>query len=222
MKKPNFACMLMSVAAIILLTTGCVSFRGKELPAIDDFTVLVGVDGKPSASYSFSATIGSEAVLEGERINLEQEFAGALRESGYFAAVTPHREGDLDVRAHLAVSGDSADVIPAALSFVSLGMIPSWATDRYEVVVTVTARTGGEYIYRLSDTTTTVRWLPMIILVPFKKPDEVARLVRMNIWRTLVIRMQEDGLLPTSGPVSPGAVHQAGVAPHAVNLRNTL
>ena len=48
-------------------------------------------------------------------------------------------------------------------------------------------------------TACTFQWLPMIFAFPFNMPNKVGVEVRKNIYRNLILRMQEDGLLPKAG-----------------------
>ena len=54
----------------------------------------------------------------------------------------------------------------------------------------------GEIVkYKLVDSMKTVRWLPLFIATPAKNMFTVGEKIRKNIWRNLILKMQEDKIL---------------------------
>ena len=89
-------------------------------------------------------------------------------------------------------------ISPAFITGFSFWTIPSWATDNFEVSCKVSTADGKTYDYKLKDSTTLVSWLPMIVVSPFKPITDIAEL-RKNIYKNVIIKMQEDGILPKPG-----------------------
>lgn len=201
-KKTFMICSLFFVALLSSLT-GCASFKGNQLPAVGKLPPSATGVEKPDITFKFSAGesyIVKREHYEGARQQLESEFAQVLRESGYFAAVTEGSEGKgIHINAKLVNSGSPIGLIPAFITGLSLYTIPSWATDNFEVTAKVTTVDGREHTYSLTDSSTLVQWLPMVFAFPFKNPLEVPVEVRKNIYRNLILKMQEDGVLSMSG-----------------------
>ncbi len=196
------------VGISLLLFTGCASFPGNNLPNVGKLPPLTESTNKPSASYSFSSWVdlfGKKEHQENIRKQLEDEFLSVLRESRHFASLTPNDQGEINIEVRLVNSGNPAVMIPAFITGLSLYTIPSWATDTYTITAKVKAIDGKIHTYNLKDSMTTVQWLPMIVVAPFKNMVSVSKEVRRNIWKNLILKMQEDGVLPkheTTGPTS--------------------
>jgi hypothetical protein len=193
--KVNFAYL---IGMSLLLFTGCASFPRNHLPSVGNLPRLTESTNKPSASYSFSSGVDlfrKQEHQENVRKQLEDEFVCVLRESGHFASLAPGDQGDMNIEVRLVNSGTPAAMIPAFITGLSLYTIPSWATDTYTITAKVRAIDGKMYTYELEDSMTTVQWLPMIVVAPFKNMVSVSKEVRRNIWRNLILKMQEDGVL---------------------------
>lgn len=133
---------------------------------------------------------------DGVRTFLENEFLGVLNKSGQFGSATKlGDQGDIDVQARLVNSGSPAALFPAFLTGLSLYTIPSWVTDKYCITAKVTTRDKKEYRYELVDSMTTVQWLPLIVVAPFKNMIKVSKNVRENMWKNLIVRMEKEGVL---------------------------
>jgi hypothetical protein len=131
------------------------------------------------------------------RQQLEKEFVDELKESGYFATLSPGQVGGISVNTDMENYGSAiAAAVGGAIGGLSLCTIPCWATDNYKVTVKVTTSDGKQKEYVLDDAITTVIWLPMIVATPFKSPNKVSSDVRKNMYRHLILKMQQDGLLP--------------------------
>ena len=83
------------------------------------------------------------------------------------------------------------------LTVASLFIFPSFDTDEYRVNAKVTLADGTSRDYTLADSVTAVYGLLMIPagLVHADRPIVSPR-VRTNIWKTLILKMQQDRLLP--------------------------
>ncbi len=195
----SFLCTVI-VVALCAFGTGCASFKGNNLPEVGSFPGPASDAERPSVALAFSSETDMMARRphpERVREQLEAEFVGVLRDSGYFSAIEKAEEGkDLGMKLHLVNSGNPAAFIPAFITGLSLYTIPSWGTDRFTVVCNVRLLDGKQYEYTLEDSAMLVQWLPMIFALPFNLPTEVPVEVRKNIYKNLIIKMQEDGIIP--------------------------
>ncbi len=197
MKEIVRATVLAVIALLLLLLSGCATFKRNHLPAVGDWEEVAPDAYRPSVSCTFEArnTFGG-MTAEFVRKSGEEEFIKTLIRSGRFATVaTNSPNADLQLEVKLMDRSTPAAIIPAIITGLSLYTIPSWVTDSYEVTAAVTARTGASKTYELKDAGTTVQWLPMVLAFPFGCPFKVHPDIRKNIYMNLVMRMQEDALL---------------------------
>ena len=196
--KPTVTYLIILAACALL--TGCASFKRHNLPEIGDLPSPVPGADKPTATYEFSSEVdlmGKRPHRENIRSILDAEFVEVLRESGYFATIEKGTDGKkLAINVHLVNSGNPTAMVPAVITGLSLYTIPSWATDKFEILCKVKSANGKQYEYTLEDSSTLVQWLPMALAFPFNMPNKVPVEVRKNIYKNLIIKMQKDGLLP--------------------------
>lgn len=191
-----------ATAAAVLVLTGCASFQRNQLPSVGHLRPPAEGTKKASVGYAFSSGVdifGEQECQEKVRAQLEQEFVDVLKESGYFTSVSPGDQGEMRMQIRLINSGNPAVMITSFITGFSLFTIPSWATDKYNMTARVVGLDGKERAYNLADSMTTVLWLPMIVITPFKNMVNVSKEVRRNIWKNLIIKMQQDGVLPAPG-----------------------
>jgi hypothetical protein len=195
LKRPSIA--LAGFVVMALFATGCAMFPGNMIPPAGPYKPLPEGATKSRAVYTFSAGFDMLGSVEQEgeaRVLLQSEFTDAFYQSGYFDTLSSGGDGDMIIRARLVNSGTPLALCPAVLTGLSLYVIPSWVTDLYEVTVTVVPRDGKERFYQYSDSSKLVQWLPMIFAFPTHDPVSVSKEVRINIWKTVAIKMRDDGL----------------------------
>jgi len=186
-----------------------------QLQNVDGFSPISEGAVKPNVSYSFSSAVDflenrdqDESVQE-ER---ENEFLSAFNESGLFASLTPWDEGEMHIDARIVMSGNPAALIFAVITGMSLYVIPSWVTEKYTITAKVSSVDGEIHTYELEDSFMGLNWLPVIFIasdkdldsVPTprmvvaseKNIDSVSKRVRRNMWRNLILNMQDDGIIP--------------------------
>jgi len=150
--------------------------------------------------YSLQVSAGktpklSDDILEREVAQMRVEFLEALSQSGYFSSVSSEGPGELNIAVQLVATRKSSLPLKV-LTIVSLLIIPSFDTDEYRVNANVTLADGTSRDYTLTDSVTTVYGLLMIPVGLFNADRPiVSPQVRMNIWKTLILKMQQDGLL---------------------------
>ncbi len=188
---------------------GCAVFRSNDLPEVGTLTGPVATAKKPTAGYEFASAVdmGSKRPShEHARAIHEKEFAEVLRESGYFTTVEKGSGKDISIIVELVDSADPAAMVGAVITGLSLYTIPSWATSTMEATCKVTTADGKTRDYKLKDSATLVQWLPMMFVFPFK-PFSGIEDMRKNIYRNLIVKMQEDGILPKAGqPAKTGSL----------------
>lgn len=188
---------------LCLSVYGCAAFQKHRLPEVDKLPVPAGGNESVKASYSFSSGFdlgkGRREQDQKIRMTLEDEFVSVLKESGYFAMLQPVKNGGIYIEADILNYGSgTAVIIAGVIGGMTLGAIPVWVTDNFKVTVTVTTPEGKRHEYVLDDAITTVIWLPFVFVLPFKTPNKESIDVRKNIYRNLILKMQQDGLLTTT------------------------
>lgn len=178
------------IAATAMLGSGCAVFKSDELPLVDAQSYTI-TNEQPVKVYS-SWTAGAGGATAAAQRNY---FEAALRSSGCCEIVTDSAQADVVVSGTDAFRMTPGAGIPAMISGFTFGVIPSWATAGANLRVGVTSA-GNEHRYNVSDSATMVMWLPMILAMPFtESPLTVDRSLNENTYKTLVLRMKNDGLL---------------------------
>lgn len=201
------------------LVWGCIAFRGNELEPVESPPVVDGEGVKPSVSITWERRYAFRGKEEerlgnpgGELVEIDQvELLEVLRESSYFSTVfgandylTPeeHESIDLAMSVELVrLDSEAAEVAGYVIARLTAFVIPFWTTRSYRVDSRV-ERAGGEvYEYQVEDSVTEVYWIPLGVVAPFFTSfPQLASDVRKNIYRTLLVRMEQDGLLAAAVP----------------------
>ena len=181
--------------------SSCASFKRNQLDTIGVLPTLSSENEKQNLTYTFTSWV-DDGHLEKEK-NREQvhadEFSSVLNDAGYFSILEPGGNGDIHIQAVLLVSYSGNLVrLGTGLTFMTLGWLPSWTTVTYKATVKVSSK-GKDYEYILEDRLTKVRWFAMIFFATSRKPSEVASSVRKNIYKNLLLKMQQDGVLFNPG-----------------------
>ncbi len=182
----------------VLMLTGCAGFKKNKISFVENYPPDITVEKKYGLKLSFHARtrIAKEKVLpEKHRVKLEKEFLEVLEESGLFdSRLGKDKASTLVMEVDFLNFGNPAAMVPAFVSGYTFGVLPCWATDNY--TLTVKVKTGDEQIYRyeMNDALLSVIWLPMILTTPFKPPWKIAKEVRQNMYKKLVMDMKRDGI----------------------------
>lgn len=192
---------LLSSAAVSLLATSCASFSGNKLPQVADTPATSAK--KVPITYTIKAGSnmgrGRTELGEPQRAAAEKPLVEALNKSQRFTSVGQGKGGAVHVDVDVLNHGNAAAAgISGFISGFTFLTIPGFATDNY--TVTATARTSGgkSRQYTLDESVTTVFWLPLIFATPFAHPGEVYPKVQENMYRNLIVNMEQDGMLPKS------------------------
>ncbi|MHC5065569.1 MAG: hypothetical protein ACYTG5_16515 [Planctomycetota bacterium] len=178
-----------------LVLASCVCVRGGQLEEVEVFASNDASATRPCAVVEFSAEFDLMAKRDDPGM-LADEFLRVLRGTKYFESVERGAgENCISISATLRMAGNEAALFFAGLTGLSLYVIPSWGTDKIELVVELSAPGVDVREYRLEDHATTLQWLPFALVFPFFSQVEVYSDIRCNMYRHLVLRMEEDGLL---------------------------
>ena len=193
------------IAATVLYAltlTGCApAFQGHNLSLAPSLQPPSEGATKPSAVYSLQVSAGktpklSDGIHESELAQMRVEFLEVLSQSGCFSSVSSEGQGELNIAVQLVATRKSSFPLKV-LSIVSLFIIPAFDTDQYRVSAKVTLADGTSRDYTLTDSVTTVYGFLMIPVGLFKADRPIVNpAVRMNIWNTLILKMQQDGVVP--------------------------
>lgn len=188
---------------MMAVVTGCTTYPQHRIPEVG-VSSPASQSGGVDASYKFT---GGECLSPAPRgyyhwfllTSREREFCAALKTSGCFSSLTPGQGGSVHIDADILDQQSLLGTLGrGVVGGLSLFTIPTWATDVFELRATVTTARGAQREYVLDDAMTTIIWLPMIVAAPFNNPVNTSADLRENLYRTLTVRMQRDGLLPSA------------------------
>jgi hypothetical protein len=196
----NIVLKFVMIAVISSLPLGCVyrNFPANQLPQIENLQPPKDGEMRYHATYwisvQFRDTFSTEDHLPGYRSVVEKQFDKTLKASGYFLSLSPfeslERQKDMTIEVHWI---DDINSLAMSMNFVSglmLSIIPSWSTLKTSILVNVKTIYGKEKTYQLEDSMTRVIWLPMVLMPNRISEDDF----NMNMWKNLILRMQQDGL----------------------------
>ena len=176
----------------------------KKIPIkkINEFPLPSKEDKKLNIVYRYSSAhgLGLKRKEYPEKIRKieEDELVTVLKESGYFANIQPGQEGELKIEADMlwSDSGNPVSYIAAVLCGLSATAFPAWMTGNYKLTVNVETSDGKNKKYIFDDSLILVVWAPAIFVAPFNHDMvTVPAQVRENMYKNLIIQIQEDGLL---------------------------
>jgi len=193
------------VLSFFLISTSCIAYSNHKLPNVETNNLHITPHKKTKifASWDFGSNTISEdlkpfyplknAINEGKKKTIEKlitdtnccsfivnkESADALLEVTFFPETKPD-----GIRNPFEI-----------ISGLTLTIIPCWFTDEFRVFAKVT-RGKDIKLYDINDSVTTINWLPLIFATPFtKKPWVLSHQTQKNVYKNLVLRMANDGLL---------------------------
>jgi hypothetical protein len=157
---------------------------------------------RPALTYSIRLRPGSDFQAMAEDgntigfLDVRNELAGTLEETGWFSSVTQREAGqdpaDLHLDVQLVVTAN--DVILFA-SGMTLFIIPTWRTVTFDLSAEVQASDGRWHRYEFADQARDLYWVPFLLGMSFAPWGGVYVDVRENLYRSLLLALHEDGLL---------------------------
>ncbi len=217
MKKTTRTVAVDVIVLICLISIGCAtSFPAHRLPETGQLPPAY-LSQTLNACYQFTA----ENLMSHSQQKAEREFVDVLKESGYFVTLSPCHDGDININAGMHEYRSEVAVAFVNITMVlSLATIPSWLTHNLKLTAKVASKETKEKEYVLDDSITTVVWLPLIVVTPFTIYHDVSIDVRKNMYRNLILKMQQDGFLPPPAKkglqvtidIEPGTLRPTGAA----------
>lgn len=188
---------MIKVLAVVLVVTvsGCASFDRGKVPKTTLSAYQNNGDPKPTLSYSsiyMHVYFSKRELPELAQRYIEREFLSVLESSDYFGRISKQDESaDISIEVILTKTENRAATIPAILTGLSFGAIPSWGTYHFDLVAKVKRQDGLEKEYVLTDSITQVIWLPMILAL--ENGTSVVSGVRKNMYKKVLADMKKDG-----------------------------
>ena len=193
----------MVTLACALTLGGCAaSFQGHRIPVVHNLQPPAAGATKPSVSLALHVSAGKKQgpapdFMSGE-LDMLHQVLDVFEQSGQFSRVSAGGEGDLNVAIDVLVARKGS--IPlAVLSIATLFIIPTSWTEEYRATATVTPAGGTSRSYALANTVTTRGGWLMLPVSVFADTIRVTEKTRQNLWNTIILRMQQDGLLAGHG-----------------------
>lgn len=195
----------LAAALAALALPGCISYTLDRLPPAGELPAPIDPARRPTVSYTVRTATGSDYQVSGEgggawglRSGVN-EVATLLASSGQFRTVEeakPETHADLHLEIVLVVDTNDVILIAGACTFF---VIPTWRTVDFSLVVEARAADGRWKRYDLSDAARDINWLPLILGMSFAPWGTAYAEVRENLYRTLLLRLAEDGFLAPVG-----------------------
>ena len=187
---------------------GCLYLPQNTLPKVGDLPPLAKGSEKLLLTYSFSS--GFISFDENDKINrienkdlqnaqLESEFMGAFYESDYFSSIKTDGDWDIDIEMQFTLERDLGGVLLEQLSILTLCILPAYIPEQYHIIALVTAQNNMKYQYAINEQgIALVTWLPlMFVQSDCKNPYNTKIDIKTNMWKTLLMKMVQDGIIPT-------------------------
>ncbi len=195
---------------LMVLASGCMSYRLHRVKDLGPLPKVAEGTSKVHATYqalrvyqvlSDGLLIGTSgpptpALQTGEDLRL----ARVLDECGYFYSfVAAPAGGDLHLTVELVISVPEYNSWND-LNFFSVRLIPMWRTETYDLKVEARRRDGVTRTYQLRDQLRVVHWMPLLFAAPFAGFQKPAHKMEENLYRAVVRKLVDDGMLPVQAP----------------------
>lgn len=180
----------------VVLSSGCASFKAHNLPEVADSEYQISASEKTKVFSRWSFETTSSVINKDAAAAIHKSaFEKAVQESGCCEIVEGPTQADLVVDGTIKDHSDSAVLIPAVITGLSLYTIPSWVTETVDLKVS--AESGDKKnSYELKDSFKMVQWLPMMFVFPFTGgPVKNSEELRSNTYKNLVLELRGDEFL---------------------------
>lgn len=119
----------------------------------------------------------------------QKKIEDLLRDANMAVPISTAADADVIVDADLYEEASPAGTV---ITLLSLGTIPAWTNTDLRLEARVWRRTAS-HDYMLRESYTNIVWWPLILAAPFK-PYVAQDDVQDNMYRTLVLKMKNDGI----------------------------
>jgi hypothetical protein len=193
---------------LLALTTGCVAVRGGDVPA-QPRDKLAAPAGPVAASYQLEWFMLGSSKPKMAGTVLEDVFIKEARESGLFSSLTTE-PAPYQLKVTVKNTGNLAvALLTGVLSGLTLTILPGYARDNYEMIVTVSQQNNVIKEYRLNDHVTAVTQFFLIFAMPFNDRRNAQKDVLRNMSWGILRQMANDKIFsggapaPANPPVDP-------------------
>lgn len=187
----------LSTVLMLLLLSGCVTYRGGAVPEVDPSMIAVPRMQRVIAyDLRVDSNVGGDfdaARVAGRELNSALRSAGAeLEASGSVA------DPDAELAVELKARGNrGAQFISGFISGFTFTLIPAYAS--VELVTEAELRESGEIRKRYRYADSLSLWVQLFLLPFTNSSDRVRDELIADMMRSLARDMQRDGFLPTPG-----------------------
>jgi hypothetical protein len=207
LQQKRFLCGSIAACSLVLLSSGCLSYRTGELPDAELSRQNFMARSKQSALITVACQTRSinENVL-GKNVSKAQElrgvFAKVLGEIEPLKAYTfsASRGTNANLRIVTSLIAESrGSIVNVCFSLATLTIIPTTEATTFSLKTQVYDSAGkmrGDY--EVKDSMRSWIQILFITLGPWKAPEKVEQQLLENLIRTTLLRMKDDGML--SGP----------------------
>ncbi|MDB5813710.1 MAG: hypothetical protein JWM03_1759 [Rhodocyclales bacterium] len=188
---------LLATVAVLLVLQGCAGFPANNIAKVSPEQLRPASDKKVKifSRWKFDTDSSNEALNAANSAIYKKRFEENLDASNCCIVVEGPTEADVIVDGTAHDENSKAAIIPALITGFSLYTIPSWVTITFHI--TANAEKGGvKHSYDVSDSLTMVQWLPMALAFPFANPFPMEKELGNNVFRTVIFKMKQDGILP--------------------------
>lgn len=193
----NWFVLLFAIAVSAL--GGCSTTTDNQLPRVELVAAATPADAGPVLSYSITAWKDAEGTRPASEAVVNQvklELLEVLQLSNRFSRIVrndPNADISLQIvyREYSTPGARASAFVTAA----SLALIPSKETVYIDISATAEAANGAAQTYELADSATQKRGLPAASESAAAESLAAKPEIRKNIFRTVVNRMVEDGLI---------------------------
>jgi hypothetical protein len=193
---------LVAISCALTLAGCAASFQGHKVPVVRSLQAPPADARKPGISVALHVSAEKTKwpapdYMQGE-LDMLHQLQDVFEKSGQFSHVSAGGQSDVNVAIDVLVVRRGSTPL-AVLSIATLFIIPTSWTEEYRVTATVTPAGGASRTYALTNTVTTSGGWLMLPVSFFADHAIVTEKVRSNLWKTLIVKMQQDGLLAVPG-----------------------
>jgi hypothetical protein len=186
--------------ALIILLSGCISFKSNKYPEIksEDLKVSSAKKSKIFINSGFVSNMyGQDArnVVDKAKSDNKEMFGEMIIGSGCCDLVKDKDDASIVIDTTFYNDSSSLGLVGALLTGFSMYTIPSWMNSKMRISAKVST---GKVVnsYDVEDSALMIQWLPLILAMPFKtNPVKMEAEMNRNLYRHLLLKMQKDGVL---------------------------
>jgi len=187
------------VVVSALQMSGCVGFRANNLETVKPEQLQFLSQNKPKVYSRWKIVSDSSLINDQAKTAIaavhKKKFETVIAETNCCILVEGPTEATVIVNGTVYAENNAAALIPAFITGFSLYTIPSWVTANIHIAAEVSSGSKSG-VYDLRDSMTMVQWLPMLLAMPFlDNPIKAEEEIHLNIQKSLILKMKEDGII---------------------------